>query len=184
MSIEVSDIEPDCREDRDCPGVSVCRDAICVDPDCIRDDQCADSERCLNGRCEIREDFCARDTDCANPSQICEDETCVSTNGACADRDDCPDESYCIAGGCVAPFVSTITASVVRRAFHFSAAATGSVSRQSRSVSAIRTASKAIVVHLVFASLPRVQSAFVTVIATQASCVKTNDAWLNKTLFD
>ena len=99
VSIEVSDIEPDCREDRDCPGVSVCRDAFCVDPDCIRDDQCADSERCLNGRCEIREDFCARDTDCANPSQICEDETCVSTNGACADRDDCPDESYCIAGG-------------------------------------------------------------------------------------
>ena len=50
--------------------------------------------------------FAQLDVDCADGSQICEDQRCVSPNGACADRDDC-DGAYCIDGNCTEAFSCT-----------------------------------------------------------------------------
>ena len=101
VSIQVAPIGPECELDDDCDGLTICEQNFCVEPSCVRDSQCADDERCQSGRCVQRADFCRRDTDCANPEQICEDATCVGTNGACADIDDCPANAFCIGGGCV-----------------------------------------------------------------------------------
>ena len=101
VEVDVSPLEAECEQDDDCEGVTICEESFCVSPQCVRDSQCADNERCLGGRCEPRADFCTRDADCDDPSQICEQQTCIGTNGACADVDDCPNNAFCIGGGCI-----------------------------------------------------------------------------------
>ena len=105
-TLTVTSNEAQCRSDSDCDGIAICTNGLCLAPQCINDGQCDDSERCLNGRCVQREDFCQFDVDCGDRSQICEDLTCVSANGACADRQDC-NGNFCIDGSCTEPFECT-----------------------------------------------------------------------------
>ena len=102
-TVTVSSREAQCRADSDCDGIAICTDGLCLAPDCINNNQCEDSERCLNGRCVQREDFCQFDVDCGDSGDICEDLRCVSANGACADRQDC-NGAFCIDGNCVEEF--------------------------------------------------------------------------------
>ena len=105
-TVTVTSQEASCRSDSDCDGIAICDGGLCLSPQCISDNQCEDSERCLNGRCVEREDFCQFDVDCGEAAQICEDLTCVSPNGACADRDDCGG-AFCIDGNCTEAFSCT-----------------------------------------------------------------------------